>query len=132
MSLKNHKNLVIVAGVAVALLAATALLGSLTNIVPAGSDTDMQAKGCPAAGKGGCPMSAGSATCGASAAGQAATACAGGCSTPCSAEKAEGCCPTPCPTPCTMPCCAGEAKEGCCGTTGAAECCAGAEKTANQ
>lgn len=118
MSLGNHRNLVIVVGVVVALLAATALLAGYANIVPAGSDADSQVKACQAKGGGaGCPMMAGSATCPKlSAADQAAT----------------GCCPTPCPIPCPKPCCAGQAEGGCCGTSTPAGCCAGATESANQ
>ena len=139
MSLRNHRNLVIVVGVVVALLAATVLLGGYANIVPAGSDADSQAKGCPAAaGKACCPMSGGSAVCPKVSAdqqaqtGSAGTPCVAGCPKPCCAEQAEGCCPTPCPIPCPKPCCVVEAGEGCCGTSGPAACCAGLAETANQ
>ena len=48
MSLKNTKNLIIIAIVAVALLAGTVLLGNYTNLLSTGSDTASQPKTCPA------------------------------------------------------------------------------------
>ena len=97
MSLGNQRNLVIVVGVAIALLAGTLLLGGYTKIMPAASDSISQVEATPA----GCSR---------------AKACAASCDKPCGAEQAEkDCCPKPCPTDCTKPCCAEEAPAGCSG-----------------
>lgn len=120
MSLKNTKNLVIIAAVVVAVLAGTVLLGNYTNILSASSDTDSQPKTCQAAK---------SATCSASqaffaetaegectqkaACGSAEKTCPLDSSKPCCAESGD--CPkTACPADCDKPCCAGEAAPGCC------------------
>ena len=140
MSLKNTKNLVIIAAVVVALTAGTVLLGNYTNILSTGSETDSQPKTCQATK---------SATCTASQAffaenaegectrkaecGSGEKACQPDCDKPCCAgEAAPGCCPkTTCPPDCEKPCCAEEAASGCCpkaNATAAAKtgCCPGA------
>jgi hypothetical protein len=119
MSLKNTKNLVIIAAVVVAVLAGTVLLGNYTNILSADSDTDSQPKTCQAAK---------SATCSASQAFFAETA-EGECT-----QKAEcGSAEKTCSPDCDKPCCAGEAAPGCCPKSGdaAAEagCCPKSEAT---
>jgi hypothetical protein len=104
MSLKNTKNLIIIAAVGVALMAGTVLLGSYTNILSSGSETDSQPKTCQAEK---------SATCTASQAFFAENA-EGECS-----RKAEcGSAEKTCQTDCEKPCCAGEAAPGCCPKTG--------------
>ena len=101
MSLKNTKNLVIIAAVVVAVLAGTVLLGNYTNILSADSDTDSQPKTCQAAK---------SATCSASQQAFFAETAEGECP-----QKAEcGSAEKTCSVDCTKPCCAGEAKTGCC------------------
>ncbi|MHC4533658.1 MAG: hypothetical protein ACYS6K_06880 [Planctomycetota bacterium] len=138
MSLKNTKNLLIVAAVVVAVLAGTVLLGNYTNILSTGS----QPKACQATK---------SATCTASQAffadsaegectqkvecGSAEKTCPLDPSKPCCAvEGTPGCCPkTDCPADCDKPCCAGEVAPGCCPKSGeaAAEtgCCPKSEAT---
>lgn len=117
MSLKNTKNLVIIAAVVVAVLAGTVLLGNYTNILSTSSDTDSQPKTCQAAK---------SATCSASQAIFAENA-EGACTKKAECGSAEKTCPKDstkpccaqegskdCPADCDKPCCAGEAAPGCC------------------
>ncbi|MHC4243757.1 MAG: hypothetical protein ACYSU4_15235 [Planctomycetota bacterium] len=105
MSLKNTKNLLIIAAVVVvALTAGTVLLGNYTNILSSSSETDSQPKTCQAAKN---------ATCTASQAFFAENA-EGECT-----RKAEcGSAEKTCQPDCTKPCCAGEAKTGCCPKSG--------------
>ncbi len=100
MSLKNTKNLLIIAAVVVAVLAGTVLLGNYTNILSTGSETSSQPKTSQATGSACCPSA-----------------------NAFFAENAEGECARTadsgsdaktCPPDCTKPCCAGEAKTGCC------------------
>jgi hypothetical protein len=96
MSLKNTKNLLIIAAVVVALMAGTVLLGNYTNILSTGS----RSKTCQATKSGGCPASQ------AFFAENAGTICA---------QKAE--CRSvakTCPPDCIKPCCAGEDVPSCC------------------
>ena len=135
MSLKNTKNLLIVAAVVVAVLAGTVLLGNYTNILSGNSEP----KAC---------QGTKNATCAASQAFSAENAkvecaqkavcwsaektCPLDSSKPCCAES--GSCPkTECPADCDKPCCAGEAAPGCCPkSSDAAEagCCPKSEATA--
>lgn len=123
MSLKNTKNLVIIAAVVVGVLAGTVLLGNYTNILSNSS----QPKTCQATK---------SATCTASQAffaentegecprkaecGSETKTCPLDPSKPCCAvEGTPGCCPKKtCPPDCDKPCCAGEAAPGCCPKSG--------------
>ena len=120
MSLKNTKNLLIVAAVVVAVLAGTVLLGNYTNILSSASETNSQPKTCQAAKNATCAASqafsaenakvecAQKAACG-----SAEKTCPLDSSKPCCAES--GSCPkTECPADCDKPCCAGEAAPGCC------------------
>lgn len=125
MSLKNTKNLLIIAAVVVALMAGTVLLGNYTNILSAGS----QPKTCQATKGSACPASQAffaenanvectkTAECG-----SVAKTCPLDPTKPCCAvEGTPGCCPkTACPPDCTKPCCAGEAKPDCCPKSDAA------------
>ncbi len=120
MSLKNTKNLLIVAAVVVALTAGTVLLGNYTNIL----STSSQPKTCQATKSAGCPAS--QAFFAANAEGECAQKAESGCcpkttcpldpTKPCCAvEGTPGCCPkTTCPPDCTKPCCAGEDSPACC------------------
>lgn len=118
MSLKNTKNLLIIAAVVVSLLAGTVLLGNYTNILSTGS----QPKTCQATKSAACPASQAffaenaNVECTRTAEGGAiAKNCLPDCTKPCCAgEAAPGCCPKTCPPDCTKPCCAGEAAPGCC------------------
>jgi hypothetical protein len=136
MSLKNTKNLLIIAAVVVALMAGTVLLGSYTKIL----STDSQSKTCQATKGQGCPASqvlfaananekcTKKAECGS----VAKTCPLDPTKACCAVEGTPGCCPkTICPPDCTKPCCAGEdapdcypktdvttaAKTGCCPAT---------------
>lgn len=113
MSLKNTKNLVIIAAVVVGVLAGTVLLGNYTNILSNSS----QPKTCQATK---------SATCTASQAFFAENA-EGECTRKAECGSAEKTCPLDptkpccaqeaskdCPADCDKPCCAGEAALGCC------------------
>ena len=126
MSLKNTKNLLVIAAVVVAVLAGTVLLGNYTNILSTGS----QPKTCQATKN---------ATCAASQAIFAQNAegeCArkdecGSAEKTCPLDPTKPCCAQEgskeCPADCAKPCCAGEeapdwcpksdataAKTGCC------------------
>ena len=128
MSLKNTKNLLIIAAVVVALTAGTVLLGNYTNILSAGSDTGSQPKTCQAAGSACCPavksFSAENAnvesTLMAEQGSVAKTCPLDPTKSCCAAEAKPSCCPkTDCPPDCTKPCCAGcpksaAAESGCC------------------
>ena len=116
MSLKNTKNLLVIAAVVVAVLAGTVLLGNYTNILSTGA----QPKTCQATKNATCTASqaffaenaegecARKAECG-----SAEKTCPLDSSKPCCAES--GSCPkTDCPADCDKPCCAGEAAPGCC------------------
>jgi hypothetical protein len=120
MSLKNTKNLVIIAAVVVAVLAGTVLLGNYTNILSSGSKADSQPKACQAKTSSCCPaanamfaentemMGVQTAEVGA-----VAKTCPMDGTKACCAES--GSCPkTDCPPDCTKPCCAGEAAPDCC------------------
>jgi len=118
MSLKNTKNLIIIAAVVVAVLAGTVLLGNYTNILSTGSDTGSQPKACQATGSTACTASqavfaqnaeiecAGKTECG-----SVAKTCPADASKPCcavtgSCPKESGSCPkTACEEGCTKPCC---------------------------
>ena len=135
MSLKNNKNLIIIAAVVVAVLAGTVLLGNYTNILSTGS----QPKTCQATKSATCTAS--QALFAENAEGECARRAACGSvdktcpldsSKPCCAES--GSCPkTACPADCTKPCCAGEVAPGCCPKSGdavaEAGCCPKAEAT---
>lgn len=119
MSLKNTKNLLIVAAVVVALTAGTVLLGNYTNIL----STSSQPKTCQATKSAGCPAS--QAFFAANAEGECAQKAESGCcpkttcpldpTKPCCAvEGTPGCCPKICPPDCIKPCCAGEDAPACC------------------
>ncbi|NQT02193.1 MAG: hypothetical protein HQ580_09230 [Planctomycetes bacterium] len=118
MSLKNTKNLLIIAAVVVALMAGTVLLGNYTNILSTGS----QPKTCQATGSACCP--AANAFFAENANVESSKTAEGGAVTktcpldgtkPCCAGEAKpDCCPKTCPPDCTKPCCAGEAAPGCC------------------
>ena len=137
MSLKNTKNLLIIAAVVVALTAGTVLLGNYTNILSAGSDTDSQPKTCQAAKSTTCSASQASfaknaeGECAQKAAcGSAEKTCPLDSSKPCCAESGD--CPkTDCPADCDKPCCVGETAPGCCPKSGDAAaktgCCPGTE-----
>jgi hypothetical protein len=137
MSVKNHKNLIVVAGVVAALLAGTVLLGGYAKSVPAKSDTSSQVQA-----KGGCPMmsaylaESGEVSCPHLAkAGFNAEACPMGRTEPCCAEDPpQDCCGTPCPPGCPKPCCAQEASAGCCADAAdaAGACCPTVADTATQ
>ncbi len=105
MSLKNTKNLLIIAAVVVALMAGTVLLGNYTNILSTGSETGSQPKTCQATK---------SAACTASQAFFAENA-----NVECTRKADSGSDAKTCPPDCTKPCCAGEAKTGCCPKSGA-------------
>jgi len=114
MSLKGHRNLVIVGGVAVALLVGTVLLGSYANVQPAVNKTCPQMNAQTAAA-GTCPM--------AKTAFNAET-CPAGRTEPCCAVEGQASeCGKPCPADCTKPCCADEAAAGCCEQAEPAACC---------
>ncbi|MFH1719096.1 MAG: hypothetical protein ABIF19_17210 [Planctomycetota bacterium] len=104
MSLKGHKNLVIVGGVAVALLVGTVLLGSYANVQPAVNKTCPQVNAQTAAA-GTCPM--------AKTAFDASTCPAGRTEACCAEEGQASECGKPCPADCDKPCCADEAVAGC-------------------
>lgn len=116
MSIKNTRNLLIIGGVIVALLAGTVLLGNYTNILSANSEP----KTCQGTKSTAC--SASQAVFASSAEGECAQkaecgsaekTCPLDSTKPCCAEK--GTCPkTDCPPDCTKPCCAGEAEASCC------------------
>ena len=143
MSLKNTKNLLIIAAIVVALTAGTVLLGNYTSILSAGAQpkTCQATKGATCAAsqaffaenaEGSCTRKA---ECGAVAktcpldpskpccAGEDAPACCPKTcpldpTKPCCAgEDSPGCCPKACPPDCTKPCCTGEAATGCCAGT---------------
>jgi hypothetical protein len=127
MSFRNHKSLVVVAGVIIALLAGTVLLGGYAKFAPAKQEASspVQAKGC-------CPMmSAQAAQDGkASCPNQAKTAfnaeaCPMGRTEPCcEQDPPQDCCGKPCPADCPKPCCAKEAAAGCCAASAdGAGCC---------
>lgn len=111
MSFRNHKNLVVVVGVIIALLAGTVLLGGYAKFAPAKQEVSspVQVKGC-------CPMmGAQSAQDGkASSANMAKAAfnaetCPAGRTEPCCEEDPpQDCCGKPCPADCPKPCCAAE------------------------
>ena len=111
MSLKNTKNLLIIAAVVVAVLAGTVLLGNYTNILSSGS----QPKTCQEKASSCCPAAKASSAekteCG-----SVAKTCPLDPTKPCCAvEGTPGCCPkTNCPDDCTKPCCAGEEAPPCC------------------
>ncbi len=122
MSLKNTKNLVIIAAVVVAVLAGTVLLGNYTNILSASSDTDSQPKTC---------QTAKSATCSASQQAFFAENAEGECTQKaecgsdtktCPSDSTKPCCAQEaskdCPSDCAKPCCAEEAETGCCPKSG--------------
>ena len=122
MSLKNTKNLLIIAAVLVALTAGTVLLGSYTNILSNG----LQTKTCQEKASTCCPAvkaySAENAKveCTETAeCGSVAKTCPLDPTKPCcGVEGTPGCCPkTDCPLGCTKPCCAEKAESGCCPTT---------------
>jgi len=132
MSLKNTKNLLIIAAVVVSLLAGTVLLGNYTNILSTGS----QPTTCQAAKSAACPASQAffaenaNVECTRTAEGGAvAKTCPLDPSKPCCAEAKPDCCPKTCPPDCTKPCCAGEAAPGCCpksdASAAATGCCPG-------
>ncbi len=123
MSASTQKNVIVVGGVIVALLAATVLLGGYAKFAPAKLESNVGAEGCS-----GCPMVQGAA-CGAylarnteaSASSQATAAfnpetCPAGRTEPCCAEDPpQDCCGKPCPADCPKPCCAKQAEAaGCC------------------
>ena len=116
MSLKNTKNLLIIAAVVVAVLAGTVLLGNYTNILSSGS----QPKTCQEKASSCCPaakvISSEKAECG-----SIAKTCPLDPTKPCCAvEGTPGCCPkTNCPPDCTKPCCASEGAPSCCPKTDA-------------
>lgn len=129
MSLKNTKNLVIIAAVAVALLAGTVLLGNYTNILSTGS----QPKTCQATKNAACTASQAAlaenaegdctrkAECGSD-----TKTCPQDSTKPCCAQEAS----KDCPPDCAKRCCAGEAAPSCCPKSDATAvktgCCPGA------
>lgn len=123
MSMANRKNVIVVGGVIVALLAATVLLGGYAKFAPAKLESSVGAGGCS-----GCSMEQG-AVCGVSFAKnteQSAPSqvvatvdpetCPAGRTEPCCADDpAKECCGAPCPPDCPKPCCAQKAQtSGCC------------------
>jgi len=104
MSLKGKKNLVIVASVAVALLAATVLLASFSsNAKPAVNTSCPKANAQATAGT--CPMAKTAFN---------ADTCPAGRTEPCCAEEGQAAeCEKACAEDCTKPCCA-EEPVGCC------------------
>ena len=132
MSLKNTKNLLIVAAVVVAVLAGTVLLGNYTNILSTGS----QPIACQATKSSTCTASQAffadsaeeectrKAECG-----SAEKTCPLDPTKPCCAvEGTPGCCPkTDCPADCDKPCCV---ESGSCPKTEASGCCPKADATA--
>ena len=133
MSLKNPQYLLIIGAVVAALLAGTILLGSYTNILPAGSDTGPQAEAPPATEQTSCPIAkarlaeAQNVKAGCpreAAAGFDAKTCPLGRTEPCCAEEGEGCCPKiaeGCCPKIAEGCCPKEA-EGCCPKEAASGC----------
>jgi len=107
MSLKNTKNLLIIAAVVFALMAGTVLLGSYTNILSTGSQSKTsqeKASACFTAAK---ACSAEKVECE-----SVAKTCPLDPTKPCCAV--EGTCPkTECPPDCTKPCCAAENAPAC-------------------
>lgn len=119
MSIKNQKNVIIVAGVVTALLAGTVLLGGYAKFVPAKqrASSPVQAEGC-------CP------TMGPQAAQEGTVSCpymaqAASKAEPCCAEEGkENDCGKTCPPDCPKPCCAKEtASSSCASSTDAAGSC---------
>ena len=108
MSLKNTKNLLVIAAVVVALTAGTVLLGNYTNILSTGSETDSQPKACQAAKNAACTAS--QALFAENAEGECAQKVECG-----SAEKT-------CPLDSTKPCCAQEGSKECPKSGDAADC----------
>lgn len=126
MSIKNQKNVIVIAGVITALLAGTVLLGGYAKFAPAKAQTDstVQVKACcPMMGAQGaqeselsCPHLA--------KAGFDAEACPMGRTEPCcEGNPPKDCCGKPCPPDCPKPCCAKEATAGgCTDSTAGARC----------
>jgi hypothetical protein len=117
MNLKNTKNLLIIAALAVGVLSVTVLLANYTNVLSASSDTGSQPKACQATASAYCPASI------ASSAENAKVECAqkaecGSVAKTCPADPTKPCCAqevsNDCPVDCAKPCCAGEAKPACC------------------
>ena len=116
MSMKNTKNLFIIAAVVVALTAGTVLLGNYTNILSTGSETDSQPKACQAAKNAACTAS--QALFAENAEGVCAQKTEGDC-----AQKAEcGSAEKTCPLDSTKPCCAQEGSKECPKSGDAADC----------
>jgi hypothetical protein len=124
MSLKNTKNLLIIAAVVVAVLAGTVLLGNYTNILSGNSEP----KACQATKTTACTAS--QAVFAENAIGECTgkTACGSVAKTCpldptklcCAVEGTPGCCPkTDCPPDCTKPCCASEGAPSSCPKTDA-------------
>lgn len=128
MSLKNTKNLIIIAAVVVAVLAGTVLLGNYTNILSTGSKADSQPKACQ--GKTGSCCPAANAMFAENAEMMIAqTAKVEAVAKTCPSDDTKACCAesgncpkTECPPDCTKPCCAGEAAPDCCPKSDAAGC----------
>ncbi len=128
MSLKNTKNLIIIAAVVVAVLAGTVLLGNYTNILSSGSKADSQPKTCQATSSACCPAAKALFAENANIV-SAQTAEVGAVAKTCPIDGTKACCAesgscpkTECPPDCTKPCCAGETAPGCCPKSDAAGC----------
>ena len=124
MSLKNNKNLILIAAVVVGVLAVTVLLGNYTNVLSGSPEP----KACQGTKSTACMASQAvfaentKVECAQkTACGSAEKTCPLDSSKPCCAES--GSCPkTECPPDCTKPCCAVEAAPGCCPKSDTAGC----------